>query len=812
MNQWLPNAWLDLRFAARTFVKRPAFAAVAALTLALGIGSTTAVFSIVQGVLLRPLPYRDPGRLAAVWITSTREEGLAKIFATHADYVEFRRNARSFENVAAATWATRTSRVLTGFGPAREVLTIPASASFFDTLGVPAAVGRTFSPEDATRGCTLVLAHGFWTSTLGGDAALVGKSLTLEQQPCAVVGVMPESFSFYPSPTQAWILLGPGFQADQDEMLVGIFARLKPGVTLAQAETELRSLYRAIHVDSETREFQPVVYDLQGEFTFLAGRTLRTTLILLFAAVLLVLLIACLNVANLLLARLSERRRELAVRAALGSGQGRLVRQVLTEGLLLSGLGTGLGVAIAGGAVRYFRLVNPIELSVGADISVSLAVLVFSGVLSIATTLIFGLLPAIRASRVDLTQHLKAAGRGPVPGRHSLAKVVIAIEMALSFMLLVGANLLMSSALRMGSEPLGFSADHVLATGVPLPVFRYSTDDQRRLVYDQLLERLERLPGAAGVTIASKLPPEAGGNQTLEVQGRPAASGSHLHEVGADAVSPAFFDVLKIPLRRGRAFTPQDRENTQPVAIINDALAQRYFPNTDPLGRQIRIPGGSMPWLTIVGVVGNLKHTQLMNEMSWVETPIMYRPLAQEPRQSMQIAVRASAGDMGALGREIQKQIAATDPSIPLGDVEVLASRLAKTLAYPRFRAIVLALFALGALLLSVVGLHGVLLQLVAQRIPEFSLRRAIGAQTHDVLWLIARQGGVPVVAGLAAGVSLTLLGSRALANLLYGIQPEDPSALAIVSFTLLAVAGVAILLPASRAARVDPMTALRDE
>ena len=811
MNRWLQDAWLDLRFAARTFAKRPGFTAVAALTLALGIGATTAVFSIVEAVLLSPLPYKDPDRLAAVWITSVREKGLAKMFATHADYSEFRRSSRTLESVAVATWATRTSRVMTGAGPAREILVIPASASFFDTLGVSAALGRTFLPEDATHGCSIVLAHKFWTSTLGANPAIVGKNVTLDQQPCAVVGVMPANFGFYPGPTQAWILLGPAFQADIDHLLVGIFARLKPGVTLAQVEAELRGLYRGIHPNGESRDFQPIVYGLHGEFTFLASRTLRITLLLVFAAVLLVLLIACLNVANLLLARVSERTRELAVRAALGSGQSRLVRQVLTEGLLLSGLGTALGVAIAAGAVDYFRLANPIELTVGANVNVSLPVLVFSGALSIATTLIFGLLPALRASKVDLIDRLKAAGRGSVYGRHSLAKSVIAVEMALSFLLLIGASLLMASAIRMGSEHLGFDPEHVAAMRISLPIFRYSTDTQRRHVYDQLLERTEHLPGLAGVALASRVPPEAGGTQTLEVQGRPVASGTETHDVGADAVSPVFFDVLNIPLRRGRDFGMQDRENTQPVTIVNEALAQKYFPGGDPIGQQIRVQGGSMPWLTIVGVAGNLKHTELMNEMSWVETPILYRPLAQDPRGSVQLAVHAR-GAIGSLGQEIQRQIAAIDPAIPLNDVEGLTSRLGKALAYPRFRAMVLACFALSALILSAVGLHGVLSQLVAQRTPEIGFRRAVGAQTSDVLWLIARQGAVPVAAGLAVGAGITLAGSRLLAALLYGIQPADPGAFAMVSLTLLAVAGLAMLLPAIRAARVDPMVALRDE
>jgi len=810
MKEWVSDAYLDIRFALRTFSKRRGFAVIAILTLALGIGAATAVFSIVDAVLLRPLPYTDPSRLTAVWITSTREQTLAKMFATHADYSEFRRHSRAFEEISAATWAAATSRVLTGFGPAREVLTIPASASFFKTLGVPAAMGRTFGVEDEGHGCSLVVAHKFWASTLGADPAIAGKTLTLDQQPCTVLGVMPEAFSFYPGQTQAWVLLGPDFQPNQDKMLVGIFARLKPGVTPDQAETELRRLFRALHPGPETRDFEPVVYDLHGEFTFLAGRTLRTTLVLVFSAVLLVLLIACLNVANLLLARLSGRRREFAMRAALGSPRSRLVRQVLTEGLLLSGCGAALGVAIAYAALQYLRLANPIELAVGADVKLSPSILGFSIGLSIATTLIFGLLPAFRASKVDLTSNLKTGGRGSVHGRYGLAKGLIAVEMALSFMLLIGASLLMTSALRMGSEPLGFNPNRVLAAHASLPLFRFPAGAQRLQTYHQLLDRLQQVPGAAGVALASKVPPEAGGNQVLEVQGRPVAAGSEAHDTGGDAVSPGFFDVLNIPLRRGRAFGAQDRENSEPVALVNEALAKEYFPNMDPLGRQIRIPGGPMPWLTIIGVVGNLKHTTLMNEMTWVETPILYRPLSQEPRQSIGIVMRA--GGVGLTAQEIQRQIAAVDPSIPISEVEVMTSRVARTLAYSRFRAMVLAFFALSALILSAVGLHGLLSHLVAQRIPEFGVRRAVGAQTHDLLLLVARQGGIPVVAGLGAGVVLTLAFSSVLASLLYGIQPGDPNVFAIGALALLAVAGLAFLSPARRAARVDPMIALRDE
>jgi putative ABC transport system permease protein len=809
MGGWLSDLHLDLRFAARSFAKRPGFSAVAALTLALGIGAATAVFSIVDAVLLRRLPYKDPARLAVVWVHSTREKSLPPVFDTYTDFDEFRRHARTLESVGAATWARYTGAVLTGRGPARQILTIPASVSFFETLAVPAALGRTFLQEDESRACSVVLAYSFWKS-LGTDAALIGGNLTLDEKPCAVVGVMPERFSFYPRATQAWMLLRPASLPGQERLAVGIFARLKPGVTLAQAEGELRGLYRAIHPEAAAQDFEPLVHDLHSEFTFLAGRTLRTTLILLFAAVLLVLFTACLNVANLLLARVSERRAELAVRIALGSGRSRLIRQVLAEGLLLCSAGALFGVALAWAATRYFTRANPIELTVGADLAINLPVLAFAIVLSAATTVGFALLPALRASNLDLAGHLKAGGRGSIKGRHRIARTLVAVEMALSFLLLIGAGLFVASAFRMGAQPLGFTPDGIAAAGISLPASRYPTEAQRTMAYERLLESLERAPGIGGAALASLLPAHFVGSQTLEVQGRPVAAGREVHDVFIDTVSPGFFSLLHIPLFRGRSFTTGDRQNAPRVAIVNQALAAEYFPHADPIGQQIRLSEAA-PWLTVVGVAGNVKQSALMNEMAWFEKPVLYVPLAQDPRPSVQIAVRART-DAGAIAPELQREVAALDPSIPLGEVESLNARLARTLAYPRFRAAVFAFFALGALLLSAVGLNGVLSQLVAQRIPEFGLRRAVGAQTYDLLLLVARQGGVPVLAGLAAGVWATAAFSRLLAGLLYGIRPADPRALATVAMVLLAVAAAAILRPAVRAARADPMAALRDE
>jgi predicted permease len=815
----LESAWQDLRFGARQFSRRPGFTVIAVLTLALGIGAATAVFSILDAVLLRPLPYKQPDQLVAIWGRGLHEKGLAKTFLPYTDYEDWSRHANSFESIAVATWAAGSQRILTGRGDARELLVIPVSASFFDTLGVHAVLGRTFTQDDERRGCAVVLSDAFWKATLASDRAIIGQSLTLDERACTVLGIMPATFSFYPPVANMWILLGPDFEPKRQDAAVGVFARLKAGVTREEAQSEIASLHRALHRSGFWADTEPVVYDLHGEFTFLASRTLRVTILVVFAAVLFLLLIACLNVANLLLARLWDRQREFAVRAALGSGKPRIVRQVLAESLLLAVLGTAAGISIAWGAVRYFRFASPIELTVGADVTLNLPVLIFSGFLSIATTLIFGLLPALKSSRIDINQRLKGSGhtaeRGPV--RYKTANIAIAIEMALTFVLLIGAGLLIRSALQMGTERLGFEPDRVLTTNVTLPKPRYTSTAGRLQFFDSLLERLNGVAGVTHTALASRLPPYASDptNEAIEVQGRPVPSLRQPHDAGLNAVSPDFFATLDIPFLRGRPFNVADRENSTPVAIVNEALVRKYFPGVDPIGRLIRIDrrdrGTQMPWLTIVGVAGNLKHTELMNEMSWVETPVLYRPLAQDARERIGVAVRVLYISP-ALGREIQRQISSLDPSTPVADVSPITTEIAKVLTYPRFRALVFSFFAAAALMLSAVGLYGVLSQLVLQRTAEFGVRKAVGAQAMDLIVLVARQGGVAALSGIAAGIGFALAFSRLLGSLLYGIQPADPSVLTLVSAALVVVSGVAMALPAWRAASIDPMVALRDE
>lgn len=801
----------DLRYGLRLLRRSPGFAVVTILTLALGIGANVAVFSIVDATLLRPLPYRDPERLVEIMDRSVHERGPSKLFGTYADFREYQRHSRSFDDIAVATWAFR-EPTLTGRGPARNVMAVPASDSFFRMLGVAPMAGRTFNSDDAARGCSVVLSHRFWANVLGGNLKLVGQRLTLDRRPCTVLGVMPAGFAFYPDATQLWTLITPDFQPAPDEIPMLAFGRLKAGVTAAQAQTELIALHTALHeADGHERGFEPIAGTLQQEFTWLAGRNLKTTLWVLLGAVGLVLLVACWNVAGLLLGRGFSRQRELAVRAALGGGRRRLFCQLLTEGLLLSGAGGGLGMLVTFGLVRWFRAVNPMELTPGADVHVSLPVLAFAAAATVAATLIFGLAPAWRAARIDLNEALKSGGRGSTAGRHRLARLLVAAEMAGSVLLLAGAGLLMESVLRMGSAPLGFDPNHVFRARISLGSEDYPKPEQRVQFYENVLTRLRSTPGIESAAAASLLPPGGGGSNALQIEGRPPVPADRaIHDVGQQSISPGYLETLRVALARGRDFDSRDRRESLPVVIVNQALAQKYFNGEDPIGQRIRT-GEKEPWNTVVGVIATEKRTTVYEEMSWVDMAMAYRPVAQAAPQAETIAMRTT-NDAVPVEAAIRRAVASLDPQIAAEQVQPLREDFAKYLAYPRFRATVLACFAGFALLLAAIGLEGVLAQMVAQRRQEVGVRMALGAQPAAIVKMIAAEGGVPVIIGLGFGLLGAASLGRLLKGLLYEARPGDPIMLVGISLVLTLVATLAIWLPARRAAGTDPMTALRSE
>ncbi len=806
MKEWLTMI-SDLRYAWRMLTQSPGFAAIAVLTLALGIGANTAVFSIVDGVLLRPLPYSEADRLVMVLDRNLKAPQLVKGFSSYADVKEYTAGSQSFERFAGIGWGTA-GTVLTGRGAARNVVVNLVTADFFGILGIAPALGRTFSNDDLQNGCSVVLSAAFWRGTLGGDPRISGQSLTLRNRVCTVRGVMPDSFEVYPRQTEVWMLLTPDHPQLSGKLLMVGIGRLKRGITRAQAQPELASLHQSIHRGDWEQDSTPVVDPLQEEFLFLAGRNLRATLWVLLAAVGAVLLIACVNVANLMLGRLAIRERELAIRAALGSGRFRLVRQLLTEGLLLAAIGGTVGVWIGYGALRYFKYANPIELPVGADIALNLPVLAFTAALSIATSVIFGIAPAFTASIKDVNVRLSSAGRGATGASGKTSRWLIAVEMALSVALLAVGALLIQSMFKMAGAPLGFEPEHLTIGDVILPTDRYAAPERRVAFWDELRRRLNALPGVEGAAAATQPPPYGLGNYKFDVDG---GARKDIYDTGLNQVSPEYFRVMKIAVLGGRIFDEHDRPGSEPVGVVNQALVREYFGNQNPIGARVRVVGlKPAEWVTVVGTVADEKRAELLHEMSWHGQPTLYRPLAQqqEPVNSAILLVRSSGLSAGTF----PQTVAAIDPGVPMGRVASMQDVLGLNLKYPRFRAIVIGVFASVALLLAAVGLFGLLAQFVAQRTKEIGIRMAIGARPRNVVSLIARQAGVPVVTGLAIGFALLAGFTRYLQALLYGVRPADPSILAGVSLTLAAIAVIAIAVPARRAIRINPVVALRSE
>jgi putative ABC transport system permease protein len=802
----------DLKHALRLLLKSPGFTAVVVVILALGIGANTAVFSIIYGALLRPLPYKNPDRLLNILDTSRREHELAKIFASYADFEEYSRHAHGLESLGADTWAGRPGAVLTGRGPARSYLTIPVTADFFRTLGVQAERGRTFTRNDLRAGCAVVLSNQFWRARLSADPRIVGQALSLDNQSCTVLGVMPAAFAVYPPETQIWTLILPNDPRLRSYFGVFMIGRLKPGVSIEQVRSELSALHRALHAQDTggERDFTPLVSGLRDQFTWLAGRNLRTTLALLFAAVLLVLLIGSLNVANLLLGQSFARAREFAIRIALGSGRKRLFRQLLIESAVLSSAGCALGLLAAFAATRYFVHAQPVELPVASVIAMNLPALAFAAVISSATALVFAIAPAWAISRGDVYVGLRVAAGVMAPDRQRLSRILVVAEMAFSVILLVGAGLLMRSVLGFESAPLGFAHRNIFASNGSLPK-SYSDKPARRVrFYQQVEDQLAGIPGVTSAVVASALPPFELGLGTVEVAGKPVTAREQQHDVGDLKVTPSYFSLFEIPLRRGRSLADSDNAQSDRVAVVNQAFANEYFPDRDPIGQKIRV-AEEHEWVTVVGIVGNEKRPTVYEEMKWMVRPIVYRPVTQNPPAYFSIAVRSAVEEAG-LAHLIEKAVASVDSEAALGDIESIEMRLQPSLKYPRFRAALLGAFSFLAVMLAAVGLYGVLAQFVAQRTPEVGLRRAVGAQSSDIARLIVWKGGVPVLVGLSIGFALSFALTRYLQSLLYGVRPTDPTTFVWVAVVVIAAAAPAMIVPARRALRVDPMTALRSE
>jgi putative ABC transport system permease protein len=797
----------DLLYGLRTLIRKPAFTLVAITVLALGIGANTAIFSVVYSVLLRPLPFKDPGRLVMLFSHNTRQDVSYSTLSAD-DLSDFQKQNDVFEGLAAVTGKWAFSINLTG--EAEQIFGSWVSANFFQVLGQPPQIGRAFSAqEDLPSGNHVtILSFEMWQRRFGGSPDMLGKTLMIGGTPYQVVGVMARGFRFLED-AELWLPAGqnPVGQRGRNVRYINAIARLKPGVSLEQADAAMKTIAARLenqYADTNTG----FTTDLRFLLDHVTSQA-RRTLYMLLAAVGFVLLIACANIANLLLVRSVDRQREVAVRAALGADRGRLVKQFLTESMLLSVLGSALGLLLARWGIRLLVSMSP-NIPRLDEIRIDLWVLAFTLSLSLATGMIFGLVPAIQATHADFQEKLKESGRGGSSGapRRRLRSALVVSEVALALVLLISSGLLIRSFVRLINVDPGYRTENMVVVNTLVPPTKYPQPQQRLDLYYSLEEKLKSLPGIINAGAVSRFPLSGvtGSNNITSfftIEGHTVATGER-PEIDYRIASTDYFETMGIPLIRGRKFTRQDA--TQ-VALINEAAAGKFWPDSDPVGKRVNFGNPAQtPWVTIIGIVGNVRHLGLEVE----PRPEVYRPYPNNPLTAPAIAVRTALNprDMTAL---IRSELHLVEKEMPI-TIATIDQLIDLSVAQRRFSMTLLGIFAVLAMVLAVVGIYGVMSYVVSQRTAEIGLRIALGAERSHVVKMVVYEGLSLTAAGVVLGLALSMAATRMLAGLLFGVTSTDPLTYVAVSFVLAAVAVMACCIPALRASRVDPLVALRYE
>ncbi len=794
----------DLRFSIRALLKRPGFALLALLTLGLGIGANTAIFSVVDAVLLRPLPYPEPEEIVALWEQDGVRD-LANAPVSAQDFEAWRDEMETLEYIAAGRGG---AYAMTGDGEPEQIPGIQVTASFFDVFGRQPAMGRAFTESEEIDGAhrVVVLSHGLWVRRWAADPAVLGTTVDLNGEVFEVIGVMPEGFAF-PSAAQLWapLVISDQEYNDTGRHFLLAFGRARDGVSVAQVDREISRIAerRAQDLPQSNAGWEATAISMHHQMT----QNVRGMLWVLLGAVGFVLLIACGNVANLLLVRASGRQREMAVRAALGAGKPRLVRQVFTESVVLAAGGTVLGLAVAWVGLELMLSLSPITVPGGGSVTIDFRVFGFAAAVALASGLLFGSVPAMSVWRSDLVRGLRAGARGAAGGPGGRTRnVLVVAEMAMALVLVTGAGLMLQSVTRMLDVDVGMDVERIAVAGFTLPQARYPQPRDRLLFYQTLLERAQQLPGVEHATLNPWLPPGGGPLFHVRIEGVHPEWTADLPVARMRPVPPGYFEAMGIPLLRGRDFTVDDAIDSELVAIVDEAFVDVHFPNEDPIGKQFRTLQDAPR--TIVGVVGNVTNAGLTNDAG----PTDYLPFTQAAFGFGQQLILKTSGDPQDAIPMLRDVIWEADQDLPLNGVGTLESRLRTSVQGPRFNATLLGLFAILALVLAAIGIYGVMAFTVRERTRELGLRMALGATGGAVQSLVLRKAGLLVAAGVGLGLLASFGLTRMISSQLFGIQATDPRTLVGVVVLLCGVGLVASWVPALRASRLDPQVALREE